>query len=149
MWREEVQRHVAPVITLLRIELVHRQQLDYGDAEFLQVWDLLDQSKEGSAFFGCDAGVGMRRETFDVQLVDDRVVRVPRCARRHPSQTSSAWARQHAQRCAPVVRSRLQAASREKSLRKMHRRCKRVEQNFLRIKPLTVAGSNGPSARHA
>ena len=42
--REEVERHVTPVVALLRIELVDRHQLDDLDAEFLEVGNLFGQS---------------------------------------------------------------------------------------------------------
>src|SRR4030095_11680048 len=42
MRREEVQRHVTPIISLLRIELVHREQLDSGYAKLLQIRNFLD-----------------------------------------------------------------------------------------------------------
>ena len=52
--REERDRRVAPIIDLarrgiLRIELKDGQQLDGGDAEFLEVGDLLDQAGIGAA----------------------------------------------------------------------------------------------------
>ena len=51
--REEVQRHVAPVVAFLRIELVHREQLDDGDAELLEVGNLLGQAGKRAAFRRC------------------------------------------------------------------------------------------------
>ena len=47
--REEVQRHVAPVIALLRIELLDGQQLDDRDAEILEVGNLFRHAGEGAA----------------------------------------------------------------------------------------------------
>ena len=39
---EKIQGHVTPVIALLRVELMHGQQLDNGDAEFLEIGNLFD-----------------------------------------------------------------------------------------------------------
>ena len=52
--REERDRCVAPVVDLARrailgIELEHRQQLDRGDPELLEIRDLLDQAGERAA----------------------------------------------------------------------------------------------------
>jgi hypothetical protein len=45
--REEVERHVAPVVpAVLGIELIDRQQLDDGDAKFLEIGDLLHHPGE-------------------------------------------------------------------------------------------------------
>ena len=54
MGREERDRLVAPVVDqprrrVLLVEGEHRQQLDGGDAEVLQVRDLLDQPGIGAA----------------------------------------------------------------------------------------------------
>jgi hypothetical protein len=37
MRREKVQRHVTPVIALLRIELLNGKQLDDGDTEIFEI----------------------------------------------------------------------------------------------------------------
>ncbi len=42
MRSEEIQRHVAPVVSFLRVILVHRHQLDGSDPQFLEVGNLLD-----------------------------------------------------------------------------------------------------------
>ena len=39
---EKAERHVTPVVALLRIKLMHRHQLDHGDSQFLQIRNLLD-----------------------------------------------------------------------------------------------------------
>src|ERR1700722_1027466 len=44
MWRKEVQRHVAPVVTFLRIALKNWHQLDNRDPKLLQIWDFFHQS---------------------------------------------------------------------------------------------------------
>ena len=97
---EEADRVVAPVVGHARAsatrrlgeELVHRQQLDRGDAEVVEVAD-----------HGAAAEPGVRAaqllghlvvqlgEALDVQLVDDRVA--PRgCSRwSSPSQSKSSW----------------------------------------------------------
>jgi hypothetical protein len=73
MGREEVQRHVAPVVALLRIELVDREQLDDRDTELLEVGNLLGHAGKRAAFRGRDPGVRARGESFDMQFIDDRV----------------------------------------------------------------------------
>ena len=85
---EEADRVVAPVVAQAPLdevgvvdELVHRQQLDGGDAEVLEV---LDERRVGHAGVGAaqllgDVGVADRRP-LDVHLVDDGVV--PRGAQR-------------------------------------------------------------------
>ena len=74
--REERDRRVAPVVDLARravlgIELEHRQQLDGGDPELLEIRDLLDQAGVGAAGLLADAGAGMAGEAAHVHLVDD------------------------------------------------------------------------------
>ena len=76
MRREERNRRIAPVVDLsrraiLRIELEHRQQLDRGDAELLEIRDLLDQAGKGAARLLADAGTGMAGEAAHMHLVDD------------------------------------------------------------------------------
>ena len=80
--REEPDRVVAPVVAQSALdqpvvvdELVHRHQLDRGDAELLQVLDhrrVPDRAVGAAQFLG-DARVP-HRQTLDVRLVDDRVV---------------------------------------------------------------------------
>ena len=73
MGREEVQRHVAPVIALLRIELVDREKLDDCDAQILKVRNLLGHTGKRAAFRCGDPGVRARGESFDMQFVDDGI----------------------------------------------------------------------------
>ena len=75
--REEVEGHVAPVIPLLRVELLHRQQLDHVDAEFLEVRNLLDHAPIRAAACVRHAGVAARRESLDVHLIHHRLRPVP------------------------------------------------------------------------
>ena len=75
--REEGDRRVAPVVRLagraiLGVELKDGQQLDGGDAEFLQIGNLLDQAGIGAALRLGHAGAGMAGETAHVHLVNDR-----------------------------------------------------------------------------
>src|SRR3972149_2657938 len=75
MRREKSNRAVAPVIRqrwsrILFIELLNRQQLDCGDTEALQVWNLFDQSRIGAAPMRLQAGTRMACEAADVQLID-------------------------------------------------------------------------------
>ena len=44
---EEIQGHVPPVVPLLRIELLHGEQLDHRDTQFLQVGDLINDPGVG------------------------------------------------------------------------------------------------------
>src|SRR4051794_29524331 len=85
---EEADRVVAPVVAhpalrepTLVDERVHREQLDRGDAEGLQVLDdrLARKAEVGAAQLLRHLGMELR-EALDVQLVDHRVV--PRRARR-------------------------------------------------------------------
>ena len=74
--REERNRRIAPVIdfsrrAILGIELEDRQQFDGGDAEFLEIGNLLDQTGIGAASVLGDAGTGMAGESAHVHLVDD------------------------------------------------------------------------------
>ena len=81
--REVAVRVVAPVVAklgavdrvdpahLALVESEHRQQLDRGDAEVLQVGDLLDDPRERAGML--DARALRAREAADVHLVDDRV----------------------------------------------------------------------------
>ena len=78
VWREERDRLVSPVVhaplrRVLRVELKHRQQLDGGDAQVLQVRNLLDQSGVRPPLQGRHPGAGMPGEAADVKLVDDRL----------------------------------------------------------------------------
>ena len=79
---EERDRRVAPVVDVARravlgVELEHRQQLDRGDAELLQIGNLLDQPGVRAAVRFADAGTGMPREAAHVHLVDDGARRGP------------------------------------------------------------------------
>jgi len=73
---EEIQRHVTPVIALLRIELLNREQFNNGDAQVLQVRNFLDQPQKGSALFGGYTRIGSGGKAFDVQLIHNHVVSV-------------------------------------------------------------------------
>src|SRR5215204_193728 len=80
--RKEGDRLVAPVIDpagrrSLRVELKYRQQFDRGDAQILQVWNLLDRAGIGSALRGGDAGAGVAGEAAHVHLVDDGLDKRP------------------------------------------------------------------------
>ena len=73
VWRKEVQRHVAPIVRLGSVELVHRHQLDGCDAELLQVGDLLNHSCKRPSLVGANRGVGVHGESLDVHLVDNQI----------------------------------------------------------------------------
>ena len=68
---EEIQRHVAPIVALLRVPLKNRHQLDNRDSEIFQIWDLFHQARISSRPRWIYAGVGILREAFDVQFVND------------------------------------------------------------------------------
>ena len=102
MRRKERDRLVSPVVhaarrRMLRIELKHRQQLHGGDAQVLQVGNLLDQAGVGPSLPGRHPGAGMPGEAADVKLVDDRLGeraaesahRLPSRSRRDPPRRSS------------------------------------------------------------
>ena len=79
---EEADRGVAPVVRQTAVveealvdDVVHREQLDRGHAELLEVRDRLvrGQARVGAAQVLAHAGVQLR-EAAHVQLVDDRLV---------------------------------------------------------------------------
>src|SRR5262249_51423035 len=79
---DERHRRIAPVIdvsrwTVLGVELEYRQKLHRGDAEVLQIRNLVDQPCERPAPLVADAGAGMTREAAHVHLVDDGLRRWP------------------------------------------------------------------------
>nr|WP_246799040.1 hypothetical protein [Azospirillum oryzae] len=78
MQGEEVERHVPPVISLLRIELEHGHQFDRRDAEIPHVWNFVDQAREGAPPVGRNAGVCTLGEAADMQFIDDGVVGMAR-----------------------------------------------------------------------
>ena len=137
--RKERDRRIAPVVdpsrrAVLGIELKHRQQFDRGDAEFLEIGDLLDQPGIGAAGLLGDAGTGMAGEAAHVHLVDDG-------PRGRPSQRRITF---------PIVRARIHhhALHRRRGvvafstgsvaavvLRNNDAAAVRVEQDFGRIKP--------------
>ena len=132
MGREEVQRHVAPVVALLRIELVDREQLHNRDAEFLEVGNLLRQAGKRAAPVGCDARVRARGESLDVQFVDDGVTAGVSRARRGWN-GHGPLLRQAAERRTSIGRTRLRAGVAAERGWKEHRRRVRIEQDLLRI----------------
>ena len=70
---EEVQRHVSPIVTLVRIALKYGHEFDDGDPKLFQIRDLFDQSGIGAGSRGMHAGIGIPGEPLDVKFVDDRV----------------------------------------------------------------------------
>ena len=76
--REEVQRHVAPIVSFVRVALKDGHQLDNGDPKVLQIWDLFNQACVGAGSRWMNAGIGMARKSLDVKFVDDRVRFGPR-----------------------------------------------------------------------
>src|SRR6185369_7051891 len=62
----------APLRRALFIEGKHRQELERGHAEVLQIGELLYEPRKSPAPAAPDAGVWMAGEVPHVQLVDDR-----------------------------------------------------------------------------
>ena len=76
--REEVQRHVAPIVSFVRVALKDGHQLDNGDPKVLEIWDLFDQAGVGSGSGWMHAGIGMARKSLDVKFINDRIRFGPR-----------------------------------------------------------------------
>ena len=76
--REEVQRHVAPIVFFVRVALKDGHQFDNGDPKVLEIWDLFDQAGVGSGSGWMHAGIGMARKSLDVKFINDRVRFGPR-----------------------------------------------------------------------
>src|SRR5208282_5159475 len=70
---EEVQRHVSPIVTLVRIALKYGHEFDDGDPKIFQIRDLFNQSGIGPSSRGMHAGIGILGEPIDMKFVDDRV----------------------------------------------------------------------------
>ncbi len=75
------ERHVAPVVALVGIELVHRQQLDGGDAERAEVGHEVGKPGERAAQFGRHER-RTDRGPAHMHLIDDQVVVVVTRTRR-------------------------------------------------------------------
>ena len=73
MRREEIQRHIAPVVAFLRVALKNRHQLDNRHSEFLEIRDLFYETGVGAGARWVDAGVGILGEAFHVKFVDDSI----------------------------------------------------------------------------
>ncbi len=78
MRSEEIQRHVTPVVSFLRVILVHRHEFDGGDSQFLEVRNLLDHTAVRPPLFRLYTAVVAPRESADMHLVNDQVVLVER-----------------------------------------------------------------------
>jgi hypothetical protein len=85
----------------------------------------------------CHPGVRIGSKTFDVQLVDYGAMRVAGCDRIAPIE--ALWhARQHTQRRFAVVRPWLAGRVSREVLWEVNDRGKRIEQDFLCIKTMTL-----------
>ena len=150
--REERHRRVAPVVDesrrrVLRVELEHRQQLHRGDAERLQVRNLLDQSGVGAALSGRDAGARMLREAAHVHLVNDGLRgRTHAAARRPPSRSATDRRPRSSSRCGVVARPLAPRRGRSPPGRRRRGRTDRAAPCRDRI-AVRARGSNGPSTR--
>ena len=78
--REEIQRHVTPVVAFVRVELKHGHQLHRSDAEFGQVRDLFDEARERPAFTVADFGTGVLGQPANMRLVDHKIRPMPQSA---------------------------------------------------------------------
>ncbi len=79
---EKRDGRIAPIVNaarraILRIELEHGKKLDSGDAQVLEIGNLLNESTECAACRFRDAGARMLRKSFYVHFVDDRLRRWP------------------------------------------------------------------------
>ena len=77
VWREIRDRRVSPVVdpsgrAIVGVELKDREQLDGGDAEFVEIGDLLNKAGVSAASSFVDARRGMTRKAAHVHFVDDR-----------------------------------------------------------------------------
>ena len=91
---------IAPIVdetcgTILRIELEHGEKFDSGDAQIVQIGNLLHESAKSAASIRCDPGVRMTRESFYMHFVNDRLGGRPveRCVALPVVQT---WIHDHA-----------------------------------------------------
>lgn len=142
--RKEIQWHVAPIILLLRIELMHRHQLNRGHTQFLQVRDLLDDSGKRAPFLGADARLGPARKATDVHLVDDVPRLLPAVA--IPGHRREGR-RQHSQRRLAHVRSGRHGGLPAERRRKMHRPRVRVQQHLGGIERVPAVRPTRPARR--
>ncbi len=76
MRRKKAERLITPVVDepggrRAIVEREDREQLDCGNAEILQISDLVDHAGERTAPRGGHAGTRIARESADVQFVDD------------------------------------------------------------------------------
>ncbi len=70
---EEVQRHIAPIVALLRIALKYRHQFDDCYPEFLQIRDLFHQAGVGAGTRRMYARIWIFREALYMKFIDDCV----------------------------------------------------------------------------
>ena len=73
MRREETQRHVAPVVILVRIKLKDGQQLDGSDTEIHEVRNLFNDTEKSASSRMNHARGGMLGESLDMHFIDDEV----------------------------------------------------------------------------
>ena len=146
--REETDRHVAPVVRLLRIELEHGEQLHGRDAQLLQVRDLVDHAQERAAFRLVDSGRGALGESANVSLVNDELAFVSRRAIVPPIERRSGPGkyrkRSHSQRRPGHHRRRA-----IKRLGKVHDFRVRIEKDLLRVERVPVIATVGRGALDA
>jgi hypothetical protein len=71
--REKAERHIAPVVAFLEVELEHGHQLHHRHSQLFQVWNLLDHAGKRAPVGLADAGIWILREPSHVELIDDRI----------------------------------------------------------------------------
>src|SRR5262249_32946373 len=101
--REKVQRHVAPVIAFIGVILKNRHQFDRSYSKLLQIGNLFDYAREGSALVSRDTRVSASGKTSYVHLIDDRVRSV--MLRGRNSVEDRRAARDYSQRGSTSIRS--------------------------------------------
>ena len=135
--RKKTERHVAPVVVLLRIELKHGHQFNGGDAQLSQIGDLVNDSCERPAPVRRDPGILAVGKAADVHLVDDQVGLVPQGRIASPIEGRLARI-QNGQRSAAPVRTRPAGRLAVKGGGKMHVPRVRVQQQLLRVKRMPL-----------
>ena len=144
--REEVQGHVAPVAAFLWIVLQHRHQFDDGDAQVLQVRNLLDDAAVSAASLVLHSGVRIHGERSDVELVDHRIRLVdgPAIARPVEARFEST---EIAERRLSGGASRFRSGIAIERLRKKNRCRVWIKEDLVGIEPVPFCRDGGWRAR--
>ncbi len=157
--REEADRVVAPVVAQAELdqalvvdERVHRQQLDRGDAEALQVIDHRRAGESRVRAAQLLRNVGMQlRQPLDVRLVDHRVLPAAmRGGRSSPQVKAESTTRLfgHAARVVARVERQVLAPAADAiaemrvgpAQRTLDHACVRIEQQLVRVEAMAALG---------